>query len=428
MWTLLSDQVQKARNYSETWYAGYAFQGAVVLGIAPILIPLVVGKSLNAVAAGTVVAALYGGQLCAPVLGSLADKTGRYRFAYLSGYLLLALGLGLFGLADSLRVWTILAFIVGMGSAVTNTVSAMFIVENKPRSEWDERIGWLQTLYGTGQAVGLGLVAMLMGSPRFGLAAAALLMIPGVILGRLHLPPDHEPPAGHPNHPFKRRRHRPARGTFSILHTYEQNLPHYLKEITSIIKTPFALYIVAWFCIMFSNWIIYNLYPLLMSSVYHIDGSRSSLYYAIGAGFGIFAYAPSGTLGEKIGDGRVVMIGALMSLVSLAALCFFAMVKTPFNPWGVPLFFFLMPIAWSPLIVAGTDFTAQLSDLPQGAAVGIFNATTAVASLTGAYAAGSLADHFGYASLPLTGLAFAFLGIVLLAMLVNNQKQGAHSR
>ncbi|WP_462325407.1 MFS transporter [Desulfoplanes sp.] len=428
MWTQLSDQVQKARKYSDTWYAGYAFQGAVVLGIAPILIPMVVGKTLDAVAAGTVVAAMYGGQLCAPVLGSLTDKTGRYHIAYLSGYLLLALGLGLFGLTESLRVWTILAFIVGMGSAVTNTVSAMFIVENKPRSEWDERIGWLQTLYGTGQAIGLGLVAMLMGSPRFGLMVAALLMVPGAILGRMHLPPDHERPAGHPKQRFERRRHRPARGSFSILHTYEQNLPHHLSEITAVVKTPFAMYIVAWFCIMFSNWIIYNLYPLLMSSVYHIDGSQSSLYYAIGAGFGIFAYAPSGTLGEKIGDGRVVMIGALMSLVSLAALCFFAVVETPFNAWAVPLFFFLMPIAWSPLIVAGTDFTAQLSDLPQGTAVGIFNGTTAVASLLGAFAAGSLADHFGYTSLPIAGLGFSILGAVLLAILVKSQERGHGSR
>ncbi|MFP4168890.1 MAG: MFS transporter [Desulfonatronovibrionaceae bacterium] len=416
------------KKYSEPWYAGYAFQGAVVLGIAPILIPLVVGNALGAAAAGTVVAAFYAGQLTAPILGALTDKSGRYHFFYLAGYVLLALGLIFFPALKSFWFWTGLAFIQGMGSAVTNTVSAMFIVENKPKSEWDQRIGWLQTFYGTGQAAGLALVALLQLNPQLGMVIAGLLMLPGFILGRMHLPSDHKSRVNKKDIQFAYRTHRPARGAFSILHTYEQNLPHYLREVKQIIKTPFALYILAWFCIMFSNWVIYNLYPLLMHDVYTVSAGKSSLYYAIGAGIGVFAYAPAGALGKKIGDGWVVMIGALMSLLSLLALTGLAFIQTGINPWLVPLFFFLLPVAWSPLIVAGTDYTAELSELPQGTAVGIFNATTAVASLLSAFAAGLLADQLGYKSLPIAGLILAGAGTALMLMLLKGVQKKASRR
>ncbi|MFO7817120.1 MAG: MFS transporter [Thermodesulfobacteriota bacterium] len=410
------------KKYSERWYLGYGFQGAVVLGIAPILIPLVVGNALGAAAAGTVVAAFYGGQLTAPLLGALTDKSGKYHLAYLSGYVLLALGLAFFPALKSFWFWTALAFLQGMGSAVTNTVSAMFIVENKPKSEWDERIGWLQTFYGSGQALGLAVVALLQLSPQIGMIIAALLMIPGFILGRIDLPPNHEKNKHKKSAEFQHGTHRPARGAFSILHTYEQNLPHRMEEIKQIYKSPFALYILAWFCIMFSNWVIYNLYPLFMHDVYGISAGTSSLFYAIGAGIGIFAYAPSGTLGKKIGSGWVVMIGGLMSVAGLTALTGLAFYQTGINDWLVPLFFFLLPVAWSPLIVAGTDYTAELSTLAQGTAVGIFNATTAVASLLSAFAAGLLADILGYKSLPVVGLVLALAGVVFLFLLIGIQK------
>jgi hypothetical protein len=44
------------KRYSERWYTGYAFQGAVVLGIIPILLPLVVAKAGGAAQAGVVIA------------------------------------------------------------------------------------------------------------------------------------------------------------------------------------------------------------------------------------------------------------------------------------------------------------------------------------------------------------------------------------
>jgi len=80
----------------------------------------------------------------------------------------------------------------------------------------------------------------------------------------------------------------------------------------------------------------------------------SALYYALGAVIGIFAYMPSGTLGRKIGDGWVVIIGTVMTVVSVASMAALAYLQSSLNQWLVPLVYILIPIAWSPLIVGGT--------------------------------------------------------------------------
>ena len=414
----------KWKRYSERWYGGYAFQGAVVLGIVPILLPLVVDKAGGAAQAGIVVSAFYVGQLLAPMLGSFTDRSGLHRTVFLSGFILLAVGLALFPLTSSLPFWLVLAVLQGAGSAASNTVSAMFIVEWKPKNEWDQRVGWLQTFYGTGQAIGLGLAALLQMRPEFGLVFAALLMVPGFILGRAGLPAPadrHVPEA--PD--LERRTHLAPRSPLPQTHHYERFMFQHVLRLVREAKTPFGRFILSWFLIQFGTWIIYNLYPLFMKSAYSIGAGPSSAYYAFAAFLGIFAYAPSGLLGKKIGDGRVVMLGTVMTFASQLGLGVLACVDTGMNSWLAPLLFILQPVAWSPLIVAGTAFAAQLADMDEGPAVGLFNATTAIAAVLSAFAAGFLAEAFGYGSLPVIGTALVLAGgVVLFPLLREDRKEG----
>ncbi len=414
------------RTYSERWYAGYAFQGAVVLGVAPILLPLLMDKAGGAGQAGAVVATFYAGQLTAPLLGKLTDSLRLHRLVYLAGYVLLALGLGLFPLAHSLTFWFLLAFLQGMGSAATNTVSAMFIVETKPKDQWDQRIGWLQTFYGFGQAIGLGLAALLQAAPTAGMVIAAALMLPGVLLGRLGLPhpADHEPRAAKPA--FNRGRHFQPRLLFASIHLHGPNIHKQLAGFLKVCSSRFGLYIASWFCVMYGTWIIYNLYPLLMDKAYGLTAGPSSLYYALAAGLGVFAYAPSGSLGKRWGDGAVVMAGTVMTLASTAGMAWLAYFSVPGESLLVPAFFILLPVAWSPLIVAGTAFTAQLgaeAGLADGASMGVFNATTAIASVLAAVSAGGAADWLGYGSLPLIGAGLTVVGGVLLLPLLRGENK-----
>lgn len=249
------------KQFISPWYYGYAFQGAAVLGLAPILLPLVVGTALGSSAAGTVVACFYIGQLASPLLGNLADRTKAFRLIYALGYVLLAAGLTGFALADSLIFWSLLAFVQGLGSAATNTVAAMFIVEFEPKDRWDGKIGWMQTFYGTGQAVGLGLAAIAQAHPTAGLLACAALMAPGLFLGLRGLP-------GSKNQPQQpqqsQRTHKPLRdqalaiqvkaarlistgprNLTQLVHHYHPKAGSLIRGLVKSIRTPYGLYILA---------------------------------------------------------------------------------------------------------------------------------------------------------------------------------------
>jgi MFS family permease len=411
------------RSYSEPWYAGYATQGAVVLGTAPILIPLIVGQAGGAGRAGLVVAAFYLGQLAAPLWGWLTDRTGGHRLFYGLGYVLLAAGLSLFALADATAWWVLLALMQGAGAAATNTVAALFIVEFKPKAQWDGRIGWLQTFYGTGQAAGLGLAALLQASPWVGMLVSAGLMAPGLWLGLRGLPasgrrsPAHQPTFDHHAHA------RPRQAYLQLHHSHRPRLAA-LKHLASEWRGPFGLFILAWLLTMLGTWMIYNLYPLLMQDLYGLDAGLSSLWYAVGAGLGIFAYAPSGGLGRRWGDGPVVTLGVVMTLASLAGMLAASGLEPATARWVAPAVFVLMPVAWSPLIVAGTSLTAQLAPMPQGDALGVFNSTTAVGSVLGALLAGGLASRFGYGVVVAGAAVFTVAGLAAMALLLIRSRAG----
>lgn len=409
--------LQAAKRYSQPWYLGYAFQGAVVLGVAPILIPLIVGNSAGATAAGLVVAAFYTGQLAAPALGWFTDRHAQHKLVYLGGYALLALGLGVFALAGGTAAWAALALAAGAGSAATNTVAAMYIVEFQPKAEWDQRVGWLQTFYGTGQAVGLGLAALLQLSPLWGMAASAALMAPGAWLGLRGLPASEarNPPA---NVKLDHHQSRHPKLPYTQLHRKHGLRLAALADFADEWRGPFGLFIAAWLLLMFGTWLIYNLYPLLMRQSYAIGPGLSSVYYAVAATLGVFVYAPSGALGRKIGDAWVVMIGVIMTLVSTVAMTALALWPSPANAWAAPLAFILMPVAWSPLIVGGTALTAQIADMAEGNALGVFNSATAVGSVLAAVAAGGLADWLGYNAVLAAAAAVTVAGLALLALLM----------
>jgi DHA1 family tetracycline resistance protein-like MFS transporter len=402
---------------SEFWYTGYAFQAAVVFGTGGILMPIIVNNTGNAAKAGTVIAFFYIGQMLAPLIGRMTDRLGIHRITYMSGYVLLAIGLGLFPLTSLLWFWMGLAFVQGVGSGATNTAAAMFIVEFRPKDEWDGRIGWLQTAYGVGQCGGLLLVSVLQSRPELGLVVSAFLMVPGLILGSRKLPVirvHHEPH----EKVFDHRRHHPQRSVSNIMARYYADVVQSVRRLVAEWYSAYGLFILGWFFVMLATWLLGTLFPLVMKDALGVSYRLSSLYYALGAFIGIFAYAPSGTLGKKIGDGWVVIIGAVMTLFSLSCMTFLSYVNTGANAWIIPFVYIPIPIAWSPLMVGGTAWAAQLATFEEGEALGFFNAATAISSVISAFGAGFLGHHLGYGSVLLVGAVSAALAIACYVILL----------
>ena len=384
--------------------------------------PIIVNSAGDAAKAGMVIAFFYIGQLLAPLMGTITDRTGRHRLFYLSGYVLLAIGLAIFPFAKLLGFWMVLAFLQGLGSATSNTVSAMFIVEYKPKEEWDARIGWLQTFYGVGQAAGLGLASILQARPEMGLLISAGLMIPGMVLGSRGLPTSqaHKKPV---KTEFSRLSHRPPRSVHSFLHRYEGTVLNSLKRLSVEWRSTFGLYMAGWFFVMLTTWLIGALFPLLMKGAFNISYGMSSMYYALGAVIGIFCYTPSGTLGKKIGNGWVVIIGTIMTVVSVGGLATLAYMHSGINQWLVPVVYILIPIAWSPLIVGGTAWAAQLATFEEGEALGCYNGITAVAAVIAAFTAGVVAHNFGYVMVLIIGTVASIVALVCFIPLLSSVKR-----
>ncbi|MCA1743674.1 MAG: MFS transporter, partial [Desulfovibrionales bacterium] len=300
-----------------------------------------------------------------------------------------------------------------------------YIVEFRPESEWDARLGWLQTFYGTGQAAGLLIAAAIQSQASLGLWACALLMIPGVLLARIGLPrisrqeSNRTTTATH-NVPAMTHARTPA----SILRHYEHLSWKKLKGLSAQWWSFFGLFMLSWFLLMLGTWMIYNLYPLLMKNAFNIPAGLSSLYYGIAATIGIFFYAPCGSWAVKYGSSKVVLMGIIATLISISGMAVLLLFGQNIQAWLVPPVFILLPVAWSPMIVAGTALTGKLCSGSQGSAMGLFNAATAVASVSAALIAGGLAQKLGYGAICWTAASVVGIGLLLFMPVLRHSQAG----
>jgi MFS transporter, DHA1 family, tetracycline resistance protein len=400
------------RRWIEPWYVAYALLGISGAGMAPILLPLVVNKASSASMVGLVMAALSLGGLTAPLWGGLADKNRLHRWLLAGGLLVTALGLLFFAFADGFVAWVGLALVQGAGMAAAATVANLFIVENHPKEEWDDRIGWLQTFYGGGQVIGLLLAGYFsQGSLQIGLLAAALLVAVAVLPGWLttHVSETALRPRPVLLHPAKH-------GDWSI--SSPQRLFHHLTrqsltQIKQAVLSPFGLFLAAWVLSFGGTAAVFSLYPVLMERVFGISPGYSSIGFAVSAGLGLAFYSPAGRWAQGYSAARVFQAGMLMRLVALLSMLALGLVHPGGLRWLGLVCFLVIVLAWSLLSVAGTAVTAELSPIGEGEGIGIFNAATAVAGVLGAVLGGWAAGVWGYQAVAGLGAAGVLLGLLV---------------
>ncbi len=85
--------------------------------------------------------------------------------------------------------------------------------------------------------------------------------------------------------------------------------------------------------------------------------------------------------------------------------------------------FLFIVLAWSLLSVTGTAVTVRLARSGEGEALGLFNATTAIAGVVGSALGGWLASRWGYTAVPAMGVAGITLGILILLGTVRKKGQ-----
>jgi DHA1 family tetracycline resistance protein-like MFS transporter len=412
-------------KWIEGWYSSYALLGAVAAGLIPILLPLLVTRTGSATQLGLVMGAFSLGGLTAPAWGHLADSHRAHRPLLAGGLLALAAGTALFALARSFPAWSGLALLQGVGFAAASTVANLFVVETKPRAEWDARIGWLQAFYGGGQVVGLLLAGALgQRAPKAGILLAAGLAAVAVIPALASAPRlpkaslARRPPLSHP----VRHAEWPSSSPQRLYHHLNLRSIRWFGASGS---GRLVLFLLAWLLSYGGSAAFFSLYPVLMRQVYGVSPGLSSLAFAVSAGAGLGLYAPAGRWSSLRGPRPVLRTALAVRLGAFLVLYGLARLSAAFR--GLPAMgaFLLIVLAWSALSVAGTALVARLSPENEGEGMGIFNAVTAFAGVLGAVAGGWTASLQGYAAVPVVGLAGVAAGLIMMIFLVGGTEEVA---
>jgi MFS family permease len=374
----------------EPWYLTYACLGVVQGGMLPILLPLSSGGSTQA---GTIVGVMNLAGLTAPAWGHIADRRGLHREVLLLGILATLAPLALMPAQLSLAVKVVLAAALGVGFAAANTVANMFIVEVRPKEEWDARIGALQALSGVGQVTGLLLAGFIGGryALAYGVAAAlaaaaaptAWLTLRGIRVPvprfavAAHAPLGGEGWAGAPQRLF----HLPTlRGLATLLRELE---------------LPFARLLIVWFVAFVAISSIMTMFPLAIIQAFNVSPGAPASTYAFAAAASLGCYPLAACVTAQHGPVLVLRTGFAARAIAIAIIA----AAFLWRAGGLPIALFgfvVLTLAWPMLGVAGTALTAELAPGEQGEALGLFNASSSFAGAVGAFLGGWGMEQVGY--------------------------------
>lgn len=410
-------------RWIEPWYLAYALLGAAVGGMVPMVVPLTVHRTGSLAATGLVMAAFNLGGLTAPLWGGLADRYRLHRVLLVGGLLGTTLGLAAFPAVTTLPAWMGLALLEGIGAACAATVANLFVVEAHPQDEWDQRLGWLHTLYAGGQVGGLCLVGGLPQSPWSLWVAAgltALAVVPG--WWSTHTPPGPLTPRPVLRHPAQHA---------EWLDGSPQRLFHHLsvpalRWLSQHARPPFALFLLAWLVAFIGSSAFFALYPVLMAQLYGIPPRLAASAAALAYGTGLAVYAPAGRWSKRYGPARLVHAALGMRFLAFGVLWGVSLTTWESRSWLAFLGYFSVVLAWPALSVGGTAWTARLARRREGEGLGLFNATTALAGVLGAGLGGWLSSSWGLHAV--WGLVTAGVGLGLWLTLTLRPRQAARRR
>jgi len=376
--------------WTESWFLAYACLGVVQGGMLPMLLPLSAGGSTHA---GTIVGVMNLAGLTSPIWGHLADRRRIHRPVLLVGMLAALVALLLMPVQLGLPLKSVLAAILGVGFAAANTVANMFIVEVRPREEWDARIGALQAISGIGQVVGLILAGLIGGryALAFGVAAALVasaVPIAWLTLSGVHVPVPRNTAVAHPPLGGEGWVGAPQRH-FHLLTL--QGLERLLREL----EMPFVRLLIVWFVAFVAISAVLTMFPLGLIRMFGVSTAVPATTYAFAAAGSLAIYPLAASIAQRRGARLVLQAGFAVRAVAIAILT--GAFLSPIFGLTVALSgFVILVLAWPLLGVSGTALVAELARGEKGEALGLFNASSSLAGAVGAFLGGWLMEMAGY--------------------------------
>ncbi|MBV8523572.1 MAG: MFS transporter [Acetobacteraceae bacterium] len=389
------------RQYLAPWYLAYLILSLITSGMLPFLLPLMVASTTRDLGhIAYVIGAYNAGLLPAPLLGLLAERYQLFRPVFFGGFGALSLGLGAATGSSALGSWVPLAVVCGFGAGAVATVAPLFVFHFAPKSEWNPRIGWLQSFSGAGQLAGLLIAGLIARGPlAYGLWLAAALSALAIVVGHLGLPSDGRPhgmrlPSLAWSQLMGGFHSGPPVG--GILHHSHHLQREALTRLPRALSGEFGRFLSAWAAINFGVAPFFAYYPLIMKSSYGILPATTSLLYALAAGLGIGLFALAGRVSQRHGNRLVFRFGLAVRIAGFAVLAALTLASFSNAPALAVLGFLFVVLAWPILSVSGTGLAASLSPIGEGPAMGLLAASSAMATLLGTVLAGPLVQAFGY--------------------------------
>ncbi len=379
----------------EPWFLAYACLGIVQGGMLPLLLPLSAGGVTHA---GAIVGVMNLAGLTAPFWGHLADRRRLHRQILLAGILMALVALLLMPVRLDPLVKIALAGVLGVGFAAANTVANMFIVEIRPREEWDARIGALQALSGAGQVAGLLLAGFIGGRYALAFAVAAALVaaalpIAWMTLRGIEIPITEVPVArtaccAHPALGGEGWASAPQR----LFHLLSWRGLHTLMEE---MEMPFARLLIVWFVAFIAISAVLTMLPLSLIQTFGVSTRLPATTYAFAAGVSLALYPLAAAAAKRFGARSVLRAGFATRTIALTILSVAFVWQTSAIPLALAGFI-MMVMAWPLLGVSGTALAAQLAPGDKGEALGLFNAASSLAGAAGAVLGGWAMEAYGY--------------------------------
>jgi MFS family permease len=408
-------------RFFETWYGSYAILGAIASGLIPILLPLWTQQHSSAANVGIVMALFGLGQLSAPLWGEIADMLKLNKILFLMG--LFIIGLSILGITFSPihMILGILSLMAGLGFSLTNTLANLWIVERFPYIEISERVGILQRTYGIGQVLGLAIASLLSATHiKIALIVTGLMaFIPLLFYKTMPTIAEGERirfrPALEKLHPRIQPLLASISQSYHLLHI-KNLLPHLSKASLSTLT-----FNILWFVVVAASSFFFSFYPIIMRNVYKIDPSFSSIIFSISVGLSILIYSWAGDIAEKRGNKKTLLLGILLRAMSILGLALLGYFSIALKKIFVILFFALTIFSWPIISVTGTSIASK-SNLPKGAAMGLFSANNALALSIGSFTGGLIAHIKGYNFLLIFSAILVFVSLAIGVILIKEEK------
>jgi MFS family permease len=374
----------------EPWFLAYACLGVVQGGMLPVLLPLSAGGSTLA---GTIVGVMNLAGLTAPLWGHLADKRRLHRQILLAGMFAALVALVLMPAPLGLPFRIALAALLGLGFAAANTVANMFIVEVRPPEEWDARIGALQAIGAAGQVAGLLLSGFIGGRYALAFGVAAMLVAAAVptawlTLRGVHVPTPRSAATAHPPVGGEGWAGSPQR------HFHLPTL-HGLADLWRELEMPFARLLIVWFVAFVAISAVLTMFPLALIREFAVSTGVPATTYAFAAAASLGCYPLAAGMARRRGVLLVLRTGFIGRAVAIAILA--GAFLSPAGGLEIALCgFVVLVVAWPLLGVAGTALAAELAPGEKGEALGLYNASSSLASAAGAFLGGRGMATVGY--------------------------------